>query len=323
MALNVKAAMLLCMAFVGGISWLVQSVAPPETVLRSPLAAAAAPADRFWQPGVDPFAAAAAPGMDRPARWSRSFAHANPLEREAEARRLAGGPPAMVAPPAGPAAALPPTALPPLVYDEASGAAGPQAVLASAEPSGARVLEGAGAAGDRAGGGVAEAAGRPPAAQPRPYRVVKGDTLMKIARREWGSSEPRLVELLVAANPKLGARRNRILVGEELLIPDKEYALAVLAGLAPAPPAGAAPPAREASGAGPSGGAAVAAVDGTGPGRWYTIQRNDSLTSIAQRYLKDGRRWREIVELNRRLDPHRIVPGVRIKLPPTLRVASR
>jgi len=61
----------------------------------------------------------------------------------------------------------------------------------------------------------------------------------------------------------------------------------------------------------------------TGGERWYTIQRNDTLERIAQRYLKDGRRWREIAAMNRALDPHKIVPGTRIKLPPVIRLAQR
>jgi nucleoid-associated protein YgaU len=62
----------------------------------------------------------------------------------------------------------------------------------------------------------------------------------------------------------------------------------------------------------------------TAPPRWYTIQSNDSLRSIAKRQLRDEERWREIAALNPALrDANRLRPGTRIKLPPPLRVASR
>jgi len=55
----------------------------------------------------------------------------------------------------------------------------------------------------------------------------------------------------------------------------------------------------------------------------YTIRKNDTLQSIARRLLDDPERWREIQKLNRDLDPRKIVPGMRIKLPPPVRVAAR
>lgn len=50
--------------------------------------------------------------------------------------------------------------------------------------------------------------------------------------------------------------------------------------------------------------------------RWYTIQRSDSLKSIARRYLNDDRRWREIAELNELNARRPVEAGRRIKLPP-------
>ncbi len=57
------------------------------------------------------------------------------------------------------------------------------------------------------------------------------------------------------------------------------------------------------------------AVDPTPTVRDYTIQPNDILGEIAMRELGTSRRWREILELNPKLDPKRLRPGTVIKLP--------
>jgi nucleoid-associated protein YgaU len=50
--------------------------------------------------------------------------------------------------------------------------------------------------------------------------------------------------------------------------------------------------------------------------RWYTIRGSDSLASIARDVLKDSRRWRELADVNGLRDPNKIIPGMRLKLPP-------
>ena len=110
----------------------------------------------------------------------------------------------------------------------------------------------------------------------RYYQVCKGDSLIKIARREWNSGKKHLVQLLLEANPQLHDRPNVLFIGEELLIPE---------------PTAVAKP------------------------HWYTIQKRDSLASIARRYLKNAERWREIADMNNLSEPNRIIPGMRIKLP--------
>lgn len=57
------------------------------------------------------------------------------------------------------------------------------------------------------------------------------------------------------------------------------------------------------------------AVDPKSTVREYTIQPNDILGEIAMRELGTSRRWREILELNPKLDPKRMRPGTVIKLP--------
>lgn len=47
----------------------------------------------------------------------------------------------------------------------------------------------------------------------------------------------------------------------------------------------------------------------------YTVQRGDTLWSIATRTYGDGKRWRHIVSANQGLDPTRLRVGQKIILP--------
>ena len=48
----------------------------------------------------------------------------------------------------------------------------------------------------------------------------------------------------------------------------------------------------------------------------YTVQRRDTLWSIAVRHLGDGKRWKDIQAFNTGLDPAKLNPGQIIMLPP-------
>ncbi len=52
--------------------------------------------------------------------------------------------------------------------------------------------------------------------------------------------------------------------------------------------------------------------------RTYTVQKGDTLWSIAQRFLGDGKRWREIIDANPGMDPvpANLKVGQVITLPP-------
>jgi nucleoid-associated protein YgaU len=136
------------------------------------------------------------------------------------------------------------------------------------------------------------------------YKVQRGDTLVKIMRRLWNSDDPRLLKALLAANPKVAKRRDRIFVGEVLNIPavdgtPEAPAIALAAGRDENPAQ-----------------TLASASDNLPKCSWYTIRKHDSLTKIARRVLNDEHRWREIAKLNRLRNADRILPGRRIKLPP-------
>lgn len=303
MALSVRMAMLICLGSIGGMSWVVQQFSAP----RPDVAAAEvtlAPAQLASVVGLSGMPQSGGLGRQR-GEWARQFSRPNTLEAQAEANRMRRDTLACVPPTSPPTEEAQTASLPPLAYDA-------DLVIASAPP-----LDGAftAPAGEEpvvvaAGDGAATSLEPAQVAKPTRYRVNKGDTLTRIAQQTWKSTDRRLIELLTAANPQVRQRRGRILVGEELIIPDTAEVQGVLAGAKNVP---AAEPVAVAAGR--------EAAPKTGELQWYTIQRNDSLASIAQRFLKDGRRWREIAALNSGLDPHKIVPGLRIKLPPVIRMA--
>jgi nucleoid-associated protein YgaU len=281
MVMNEKAAMALCAAVIIGMPcglqrFVAQTEVPSPLGLGRPGMRAAV--DRGPRADADPRAV-----------WVRRFQRPNPFESQSEANRAKDAL-ALLTHSEPPIVAAEPILLPPLLAENTPVAAvleaDPEVVAAAAEPSGADTPE----------AGVA--------AELKRYRVAKGDTLLRIARREWNSDDRRLVALLESANPQVRERKSRILVGEELVIPDAASVQNALA----------APAKAEVN--------TALCAGKTADERWYTIQRKDTLASIARRFLKDGRRWREIVVLNRALDPHRIVPGTRIKLPPVLRLAQ-
>ncbi len=143
--------------------------------------------------------------------------------------------------------------------------------------------------------------GKPPAAATH-YTVRRGDTLVRIMRRHWKTDDPALLRVLVAANPRIAARRDRIYPGDVLTIPALEVARAMATRKT-------------------QEGAEIAAAKRPQRGvrqvrvRWYTVRRRDSLVSIARRMLKDERRWREIAALNGLRNANKLRAGARIKLP--------
>jgi len=306
MGLSARAAVISCIGFIAGMAWLVSEAGRPIAELPTPLVTAGPPA---LGESVAPPATAA----DRLARPNPiALAWESQRRREQEQMRLVSA-----AMPADVDLGVPP--LPPLYVPRApllvegespgegsapaladsteAGAGEMPAAVEAAEAGQAMVLAaGTDAARLTAGEEAGQAAG---VIGHKEYRVRPGDTLTKVMRREWQRDDRELLDALLAANPHLAQRRNRIFVGEILRIPVLPSAAADLASAA----------------ALAGGRGAEKAASRQQPVRWYTVQRRDSLVSIARRVLNDGDRWREIAELNKLRDVNRIVPGERIKLP--------
>lgn len=296
MGLNVKASLLICVAFIIGLCWLVSQVSLPFVELPSPWTdlSEMSVLQRVNRPRVADARMRRVGAIPVRGRFDRPSAIEAEEANRSSTRRIA-----LVRPPA---VEPQPTrvVLPPLLLarhnEESTGAGGES-------------IDGRNDARDVA----AAARAAQPAARPRPaarlpaknvvvYRVRKNDTLSGIARRVWHSREVRFVDLLVQANPKLEGRRDDIRVGEELVIP--KGAPAPAAGMGDVPQAGASPNGARNS-------HETIAV------RWYTIRKNDTLTGIARQFLNDGRRWYEIARLNRIADASKIRAGMRIRLPAT------
>ncbi len=248
MGLNIKAALLLSLAFIGGMAWLIHQVAAPVVELPSPLTASPANPIRST--------------IDLPER-ADAFAHKSTIERHvAESRDAAGA--VSLSPPAADAVELPPLVLPPLAEAPPSsgGTVSPEPIASAlrdealvpsprpdaerpvypapevaAQPPGpatpappvvplpesapTNVASTGGAAANQA---IPVAPVVPPPSErssARTYRVQRGDSVAKIVQREFGTADAATIQAFVNANPKIRKRPdNRIFINEELVMPE-------------------------------------------------------------------------------------------------------
>jgi len=311
MALNVKAALAICAGCIAAMSWLVQQVevrAPgpwPQLVeAQEPLELVLGITSQHSAGHVEP--------LSWRQGWVQRLARPNAMDREAEANRLTERALALAAPSA--AADVYAPALPPLVTPGAEDVVLAESTTDEAAEDGASLVPLAETAVDPpADWATTDSAPAPGTLSFKRYRVARGDTLMRIASREFGGQGREYIAVLLAHNPAVARRGGRLYAGEELVIPDRVAAAAGGTAAAPSLAMVGAAPVRSLAGS-------TAETEGE---RVYTIRKNDTLQSIARRLLDDPERWREIQKLNRDLDPRKIVPGMRIKLPPTVRVAAR
>jgi nucleoid-associated protein YgaU len=327
MALNSKVAASTCLAFIFGMCWLVSLVARPMVELPSPLLPRGADADRgavvVVRDTEDPRAEDGVGPVD--VDVASRFARLSPVERSAEAYDppgatvqfaaltpvtaedavplappLLGTPPMLAASvePTQPAGHLSPVAG---SVETAPEPPIPVAVVSNLDERGTRLPAPASPTVDftdpvePAVAAISTVAWTERRREPARYTVREGDTVVKIMRRVWDSDDAQLMDLLLAANPDIAGRRNRIFPGEVLTIPSV-------------------------SGPGEHVAAPVRTVAEEHAGqvrdRWYVVRQQDTLVRIARRILGDADRWREIAALNRLADADKIPVGLRLRLPP-------
>jgi nucleoid-associated protein YgaU len=124
------------------------------------------------------------------------------------------------------------------------------------------------------------------------YTVASGDSLWKIAHKQYGDGDvQKHMDAILAANPSITAK-SQLKIGQKLTLP---------AATAPDPTRLSADKQATATG-----------------GRVYEVKAGDTLSTIAQKELGSTKRWSEIFNLNKaRLpDPAKIVVGMKLTLPP-------
>lgn len=317
MALNVKAAMLVCSGFITGMCWLVSRAELPMDSTTQPTAArAGAPLeDLAALPIDDP-----PPPPLEPETVNLAFERENPFERQTEANIAAGERIfASLIPPAKERMSLPPlvrpaddtvrlvsatpaeTIIAPLAEEAAAQELANKSQRPTPAPAVARV------------GKDAPAIVSAPVERMRQYTVRKGDWLTKVVRKEMGTTDQRAVELLLAANPELVRRPNKLKIGETLNIPNAAALKLVMAGKTPAQAL------AKRNETKPAAQPVAVVVDTPKPQtprwQWYTVKQQDSLAGIARRYLNDAERWREIAEINELRNPNKLPVGLKLRLP--------
>lgn len=177
--------------------------------------------------------------------------------------------------------------------------------------------------------------GRTPKVALAEYHVQKGDTLTSIAARFYGTRSRRIINAIFDANRARLPDVSQLRAGIELALPvvdgfdpprilttDKQQRKSKQKSRSVRTPARKNPSRKTPAQETPS--RKGSSRENQARTVWYNVQKNDRYSSIAREELGDAGRWREIFELNkdRFPDPHKIRPGVRIKLPPTVLAVS-
>lgn len=340
MALNVKVAMLTCLFFIGGMSWVVHQVATPVIAAPAPVVVERVPGDmRTMLTKPTPAIDHATPVIDK-TEVAEQFAHAGvtaPSEMHPMVQQQTAVPMARVEPPRR---ELPPIAAreflagdsaprvafvsdedfepaesgdsnasdADLLWDATSSGV-PMAILASDaqiidEPQVAFDTtdsdESDGDALEESDGLATMLAAKPPSG--KRYVVRRGDSLVRILRREWRRSDSESINAFLAVNPRIRDRKDyTIRIGEKLVIPSRDTALAYMALVL--------------SDAGHKEATRNALPSRARKRRVYKVRLHDTLVKIAREKLHDSERWTEIAKLNGLKNADVILPGTEILLP--------
>jgi len=149
----------------------------------------------------------------------------------------------------------------------------------------------------------------PPTTQPATsgteYVVQRGDSLSRIARMKLGA-ESRWQEI-ANLNPRIDPKS--LSVGQTILLPQGA------AKLASAPATLSTQRTVEAKAPTAKKPTPPAVAKKSSSSRSCTVQKGDTLRSIARRELGDEKRWKEIAGANPGVDPAKLAIGQRLKLP--------
>jgi nucleoid-associated protein YgaU len=173
---------------------------------------------------------------------------------------------------------------------------------------------------------------------PKTYVVQAGDTMGEIAKKFYDTASMRAVEFLVKSNRDMIKNKDFVVAGTEIQVPELPaeffepaagFTVATLQSTVrtvgtedlrrdQAPPEGDAtrhaPKALKRVDAPPQK-AERGSDAAQSEFRWYEVKPKDTLSSIAKKQLGSSAHWREIHKLNADIDPMKMKPGTRIKLP--------
>lgn len=177
------------------------------------------------------------------------------------------------------------------------------------------------------------------------YVVQKGDSLRKITKRFYGSADSKIVNFLARVNSSRIRDKDLVIAGQTLFIPtalpiDLTDMGTELRGRSSAEeqvlrrergsirPEDRRRPTNTTEDLLPLGTTtqdeargADGSQDGPGPSgtqagpSWYTIQAGDTMMSISRKQLGSARYWKQILKMNPKVNPKRLMPGEKIKLP--------
>lgn len=171
------------------------------------------------------------------------------------------------------------------------------------------------------------------AGAPKEYIVKKGETLVQIAKAMYQSASPKIMDFLMKSNKDRIKNKHFLVEGQKLMIPELPADMfepvtninvgqssARLAGLrdrvnsigtggADSPRH--APEIRLESARKPDSESARPSKEV----RTYEVKANQTFSSIARDELGSERYWKEIAKLNKGVDPAKMRPGTKIRIP--------